>query len=529
MFLFLALAAASAPPQDARAPLLIDRDRVDRPRAPATKPLRAPEKQAVAQVATRGADVTITGVRFRGSQAPARVAAAAQKFLGRTADPKTLQALATALSEAYGQSDVALYTVGIPQQSFAGGTVDVLLTEATVAQAAIVGDPKDHPRLAERMAPLLKERPLSRRTFERQLTLMRSIPGLTVDPQLTDPSGTGALALTVTPRQRDRKFTLGFSNRGVDLLGDGQFDARAEFYGLARNGDQLALSASAASDLKRYRLASAAYAVPVSADGLTLSANAAYLETRPRGSPIRGTAKLGGATLSYPAVRSFHTAADVTLGFDGIDSDNAVFGNLLATERTRALRAAAGISDTRERRSLSLSGSLSKGLDVLGARVTAPLADTSFTKVTLNAGIAQAIGQRGAIRLNASAQYSGDALPAAERFALGGEAVGRAFDTGLLTGDRGVGGLAELAWRPLAKGNLSTSELYTFVDGGAVGIAARGLSPGGDYGLASAGIGGRLRFRDKGELGLEAARTIDDPYPGYGDDWRFSVAWRLSL
>ena len=49
-------------------------------------------------------------------------------------------------------------------------------------------------------------------------------------------------------------------------------------------------------------------------------------------------------------------------------------------------------------------------------------------------------------------------------------------------------------------------------------------------GTMFAGPGGtRLRWVDKAEIGLEAAHVIDDPYPGYAEDWRFSLAWRLSL
>ena len=40
------------------------------------------------------------------------------------------------------------------------------------------------------MAQLTTEKPLSRPTFERQLTLMRAIPGLTFDAAFDDPKAT---------------------------------------------------------------------------------------------------------------------------------------------------------------------------------------------------------------------------------------------------------------------------------------------------------------------------------------------------
>ena len=522
------LAMALVAPQDRGGAILIDRNRIDHP-APAPLPPSQPPALAP-KVASGNPNMTITGINFDGTQAPAPVARAARRFLGRKASIETLQKLAAALSKAYGRSAVALYTVSIPQQDFANGVVRVRLVEGSIAHAAIKGRANKHPLLAARMAPLLDEKPLRRATLERQFTLMRSIPGLTIKPQLTDPQGTGALDLTVTPEQKRTKFTFGYSNRGLDLLGDGELDAGAHFYGLGIDGDELSLTGSAAPDFKRFRYGAASYSAPLTASGLTLSESAAYLETRPRDVPLIGRAKFAGATLSYPVLRSFHRSADVSIGIDGLNSDNAAFGNLIASERTRAVRLSASYADARVRHVFSISGSVSRGLDVLGARVTQPLADPQFTKVAATAKVDQAIGKRATVRLMATGTYSADRLPAAERFTAGGETLGRAFDTALLSGDRGAGGSAELAYRPLKSKAFGQSEVYAFADGAVLGVLPRG--PGAvrqDYALASAGVGLRARYTDKAMLGLEAARPIRDPYPGYDEKWRLIVEWSLSL
>ncbi|RYY43869.1 MAG: ShlB/FhaC/HecB family hemolysin secretion/activation protein [Sphingomonadales bacterium] len=509
--------------------VLIDRNRIDRPRAPVAAPAPAPKRAKTRVAAPSGAAVTIRGIRFEGAEAPGPVAQAAQAFLGRTADTETLTELAAMLSNAYEKSDVALYTVAIPEQDYAEGTVRVLLTEGRIARAEVKGSAGKHRLLRARTAKMTRETPLSRATFERQFSLIRAIPGLTVEPAFDDPGADGALTLTLTPTQKRSKISAGFSNRGIQTLGDGQLDVKADFYGLGVDGDQLGLAASAASDLKRYRYASLAYQAPLTSSGLAVGLNAAYLDTRPRGTPIRGSAVLGGATLSYPLIRSFRRAADLSVGVDAINSDNAAFGALIARERTRAARVAASYSDNGERRSLVVAASLSQGLDILGARVIAPFAETRFRKANASASAAQAIGKRTTVRVNLTGQYSGDRLPAAERYSVGGEAIGRAFDTSLITADRGAGALGELAFRPVRGDTFGTSEFYVFADRAWIGIQGRGVPGRFDTALASAGVGGRLRWRDKAELGLELARVIDDPWPGYDEDWRMSVAWRLSL
>lgn len=516
--------------------VIVDRNRIDRTQAPRTAPVsRSTPKRGKASVSAIGSNAPIQGIRFQGAQAPGPVAEAAKGFIGRPGNKDTLLELAGSLSRAYQRTNVALYTVAIPEQDTASGTVTVLLTEGRIATAsvkddAIEGKGGGHRLLRARMAPMLDETPLTRDTFERQVTLMRAIPGLTFTSDFADPNANGALALTVTPKQKRTRFSAGFSNRGVAQLGDGQFDAKAEFYGLGVDGDQLILAASAASDFKRYRFLSGSYAVPITASGLTLTTSGGYLETRPKGYPVTGTAKLAGTSLSYPLIRDFHRSLDLSLGVDGLNSDNAAFGALIATERTRAVRGGASYADTRDKRSYALGLSASQGLDILGARTDPLYADPRFLKLNGSAYLAQAIGKSLVARVQAGGQWSRNRLPAAERFAVGGDNYGRAFDTGFLSGDRGAGASGELAVRPLKSKKFGTSEIYTFIDRAWIGIEGRGGVPGrSDYALASAGFGTRLRWLDKAEIGLEAERVIDDPWPGYDKDWRFSLAWRLSL
>lgn len=528
MFLLtIALAAgASAAPQD-RGQLLIDRNRADRPQPTMPQPDEKPPVAAPVIIEGGAADVEIAGIAFEGTDAPAPVARAAQAFLGRKASGAVLAEMAAALSEAYSDADVALYTIGIPKQDFAGGVVRIRLIEGRIGEVDVTGE--GHQQLRARLAPLTRETPLSKATFERRLTLAREIPGLTFDTALTDPQGGGVLSLGVTPRQRGTRFGLGFSNRGLDLLGPGQFDAKAELFGALNDGDLFELTGAASPDFEQLRYAAARYLTPIGADGLSFAVNGAYLETRPDSLPVTGRAKAAGATLAYAWLRGFQRSGDVSVAIDGIDSDNAVLGNVFSAEGTRAVRGSASMSVAKPRRQFSVSGAVSKGLDALGARAGDPFSEPGFAKASLAASFGQAIGTRAAIRLNASGQYSRDRLPAAERYAVGGESVGRAFDTAILTGDRGVGGLAELAWRPLKTGSFATSEIYTFGDAAAVAVTGRGGFARQDFSIASAGAGVRVRYLTKAEIGLEGARVLDDPFPGYANDWRLSVSWRLSI
>src|SRR3546814_13175344 len=75
------------------------------------------------------------------------------------------------------------------------------------------------------------------------------------------------------------------------------------------------------------------------------------------------------------------------------------------------------------------------------------------------------LGRRFVGRLRMTGQYSADRLSGNERLAVGGPDYGRAFDTALLSGDRGLAGSFELAFRPELTPRLKGTEIYGFIDG----------------------------------------------------------------
>ncbi len=514
-------------------PLILDQNRVDRiqPAAPPARPRVETRIAPQIDVADDAAAVSIRGIRFEGTKVPLAVARAAERFVGQPARRATLAALAKAMSDAYTTADVALYTVRVPQQDFAGGIVRIGVSEGYIEGVAITGD-VDGRKLtlikayADRLS---REKPLTRTALERYLSLIRDLPGLTLDAQLLRGITPGGVKLVLGLKQRGHEFTFGVDNRTTQSLGDAQGQATLKFYGTLREGDETDFVTASSTDLRRYRYASLAHSSPLGANGARLGATFGYLATRPNNSPLRGEAKLASLTLSAPLIRSYKRNLTLSASLDGVDSDNAAFGSLIAQEHTRAARVAAAFSDVGTNRVIGAAATLSQGLDIIDARVVQPFAETGFRKLNVRASYDRTLSKAIVARLRASGQATSDRLPAVERFAVGGAEFGRAFDAAVLSADRGVAGSGELAWRPNVSKALAASELYSFVDGAKVHFVRRGPVPGASYDLASAGAGVRLAYRERASLEVEGARSIDRPYPGYDDDWRVSVAWRLSL
>lgn len=512
-------------------PLILDQGRPDRvqplaPPLPASEEA-APKGEGLAQVDAAGSGAPIVGIAFEGVEVPAPVAEAARAFIGRPATRPALDALARAMSAAYAKSDVALYTVAIPAQDLSHGTVRVQVAEGFIE--GIVYPTQASPLLRAYAARLMAKKPLTRRTLERYLSLMRDVAGAKIDPQLLRGTRKGGVILSLASTREHSDFSAGFDNQGTRDLGLGQFRAEAHGYSLLRDGDRTDLTLSSATDFRRFRYASLAHGTPIGTDGLTASVSAGYLETRPRSSPLTGTAEIAGLSLVYPVIRGYRKNLSLSLSLDGLNSDAAFVGSLVSSDRTRALRVAAGYSDVGAKSVLSGGITLSRGLDMLGARSLAGISDTVFTKANARATWDRQVGKRLVLRLRATGQYSQDRLAASERFAVGGAEFGRAFDSALLSGDRGFAGLAEMALRPSLPKAIAGSELYGFVDGARLRVVQRLMQPGMSFDLASAGAGVRLAYRDKGSFEIEAARAIDNPYPGFRGDWRINVGWRLSL
>jgi hemolysin activation/secretion protein len=512
----------------------IDQNRVDRAPAPSVEvPKAAPVTPGAATQVDAGNDVAppIRNISFEGTSVPRVVAEAAQAFVGQPASKANLQALADAMSAAYGRSEVALFTIAIPDQDLSHGEVRVLVAEGHVEAVVLSGEVEGRKlALVRRYADrLTRERPTSRRTLERYLSLIQDIPGLKVKPQLQMGEGPGGVRLIIDLDYQRPTLTFSFDNRTTRLVQDGQFNATAKAYQLLREGDETALNATASVDFSDLLFVGLSHSTPIGTEGTRLSFNGGYLRTRPDGSSQSGEAKSAGITISHPLIRSYRHNLTLSVALDGLNSENAAFGSLISTERSRAVRAAAAYAQSGKRRTISGALTASKGLGILGTRVPTRIGEETFFKINGRATLDQAIGQRAVLRLRTSGQWTRDPLPAVERFAIGGASFGRAFEVGLISADRGVAGLAEFAWRPVAKGKFSTSEVYAFVDGAKSRILGRPPFEGKDFDLASAGAGARLGWSDKALVEVEAAHVLDQPFPGYDGDWRLSVSWRLNV
>lgn len=531
--MILASILAAALPGALSQPLIIDQGRADRipvpdlPQPQAEPVVRSDAASELTRVDATGNDRPIAGIRFDGARVPAPVAQAAETFINRPANGQALKQLAAAMSDAYAKSDIALYTIAIPDQDLSSGTVVVQVAEGFIEDVVY---PKGASPLMRAYAERLRAiHPLTRSVMERQLSLMRDVTGATVTAQLLRGQKAGGVILSLTIARKTVDARISYDNSRSPLLGRGKFDAEVTLNSVLRDGDQTRLTGQIARDLHSFAYVALAHSTPLGASGLKLNLSGAYLKTNVESFDLQGNATAGGISLSYPLIRSYRRNLILSGGIDMVNSNSALYGTVLSSDRIRTGRLSAGYSNAGTKTVLTAGATVSKGLGILGDRGTSGQSDPRFTKVNATAGYDRALGKRLVIRLRGMAQYSGDQLPATERMAIGGADYGRAFDTAALTGDSGFAGSLELAVRPLRSKRLGGTEVYGFVDHARVYINDRIGFPASQWNLGSAGGGVRFAYSDFASVNVEVAKSINEPFDGATDDWRVNLSWKLNL
>lgn len=505
-------------PQDG---LIVDRGRLDRSQPlpdqpPPPTPAEAEGADApVAPFVLRAVDIRTPPV------AADEIRAAVDPFIGQTLDADGLARLRAAVSTTLSRR-AALPIVSIDTRESATGLLRITAAPGRVGRVAIYGDTRPSVDLMRRYAGrLAAEAPLTRETAERYLSLIADIPGAKTTLESAPSATPGATDLGFDVDFSRWVFETDINNRGSQTLGRTQVTGAVTLNGGWRMGDQTRLALTVPTDPDRFQFLSLSHRQPIGADGMAVTLASGRLRTRVEGAD--GDATTLGAVFSWPMIRSYRRNLVLSAGLDSLDSDNAVFGNLRATEKTRALRASAAFGQIGTGSTLNASLTISRGVDGLGAEVDG-FTDADFTKLNGRVDGARAFGRSIRVSGAVAVQYSQDRTPTAELFSLGGTDFGRGFGSGLLVGDSGYGAKIETAWRPaFVPRPFAGSELYAFADGGEVMVNARGPFAERSDSLMSAGGGVRIAVADKVMVELEGARAVDDPRPS-GARSRFGFA-----
>jgi hemolysin activation/secretion protein len=506
----------------------VDRDRSDRttpqlPHGDATRLPGSTTSVAPPSAAAPAITTKLTTIRYEGASLPGPyLAKATASFIGMPINAERLTALAAAVGTAYSKSDIAYYSVVIPAQIPTGGVLTIRVVEGAVTHYTINGavDPVTTDRMAAQIRHIMRDKPLRKSVLERAISLMRDLPGQSVEARIRQLDLGGALVIDLTASRKKANVGVTLDNNGVaNVIDTFQMQVALTANNLIRDGDQTRVSTYLPIHPDRYQYYSISHSTPIGNDGLIFALSGAHLRTRTYDGSIVGTATLAGATLSYPIIRSSTANLTVTASLDGINSTNYFLDTQFGDTRSRAARFGANWSKSDAKNGYAVSAVVSQGLAAFGARAYIGFSEKSFTKVNLQAVVVRTIAKNLTLRVTARAQYSSDLLPVTERATIGGPGAGRAFIIGAITAEKVAAGVAEIAWSLPAKSKLlKTVSLFAFADGAVAGTIARpyyGL-PAADYSLSSAGGGIRAQVTRSLLASVELAVPVKRPDSTYG-------------
>jgi hemolysin activation/secretion protein len=392
------------------------------------------------------------------------------------------------------------------------GILRVHVFEPRITRVALHGDAGPHvERIGELGQRLQASVPLRPAAMQQVLREMRALPGLEVAATTQrDGDLRNAYVLDVKTSYRPVETVLRFSNRGTDEIGPLFLSAQVVANDLLGLSEHLGVLAIAASDRREYRGAALFGDAPLNTSGTHLAFSGFRSASQPHEAPqdlpddYRRTR--GSLRLLQSLSRDFLVSATLEADDLHIVRD----GSLLRDDRLRIVELGAQLAWSEGSVAYLSTVELRHGLgDRLGARLDARDLAVDARRGNFVATHAQLIRlqrfrELWTLRVDAMAQQSSNVLPYSERFHIGGDRLGRGFETIEIAGDSGAGAKVELRrdlrWDARGWGRPS---VYGFSDYG----AAWRQDAAGSESAATAGMGLALDGR-RVHAYLEAASPI---------------------
>lgn len=467
--------------------------------------------------------LNVRGVNVQGSTAIPfeEVSALFTPFINGTHTVGELNVATQKVSELYQRHGYALSFAYLPPQDFANGAVQVIVVEGYVQSLNLEGNfGRSEDLLRELAQPLLNERPLTAKTFQKQTQLMARLPGVQITASASLPTTTdGAVPLVIKSKHKPVAFTLGGEARKPTP----RLIASVTLNDPLWSGSQLQASAMLENPDKE-RFATIGFTQQLSAQGT--QARLSYSDYRSFNPPATRTPGIDDLTqqrkldfnLSHPWILSNTHQLITTAGLYAINYSRELADSqdsLLLKEDVRTLYAQMAWSSFGPNTVRSASVLLARGLDSMGAYKNTDLlrgsqlyplvnpAKLDFTRITGDYSQRHRFANQMGAAFAVGGQYSGDILPTPEKISFGSTRYGRGYQAGEFSGDSGMGASAELNYQhPLNQAWIKSVEPYVLYEWARTKHQTSGIK---GNTLRSASLG--LRVSDNRHYALDVAMS----------------------
>lgn len=441
-----------------------------------------------------------------------------QPIIGQTLSLAELSELTQRLTRRYQQDGYLLSYAYLPPQDFADGRVQVVLVEGHVHDYRIEGEIGPARAYLARLLERLKaERPLTRQTLDRYVSLMGRIPGVTLQARVEAPvADDGAARLVV---QVSRRPFVGNVIANDGSRADPQALVSVASNAQTRHGEQVRATVLAPPGDDEAHYARLDYSQFIDDQGLQLQLSASRYRSEPRtrvrlddGTDLRQhrDSDRYAIGLGQPLIAAPDEWLEVVGRFyvvkDRVDYQGVAQQADTATD-VRALSFEGDWRKVEAGRLRMLSAGVYQGMDYLGARSNAGY-DLDFLRLRLSGLQSDDFTEHWQGVASAALYWSGDNLPDSERLLFGGQSFGRGSPHDQASGDKGWGVAYEVNYSFRRGGEwLKVVQPYVVVDAARTWFNDVDVH---EAKLASAALGVRLGDRRYFNVAVELAKPLAD-------------------
>ncbi|HEY0625866.1 MAG TPA: ShlB/FhaC/HecB family hemolysin secretion/activation protein [Allosphingosinicella sp.] len=421
-----------------------------------------------------------------------------------------------------------LARVEIPPQQITGGRVQLQVVEAHIASVQVTGSAGGAQRkVRDYVSRLQGLAPFNMDVVQRQILLAADVPGVTISTNIRPAQGTaGAVELVVQVDHEPVNVLTAFQNYGSSAVGPWTVLGRVDLNSLTPLGERTSLVLSTDPSFEEQQVLQILQEARLGADGLLARGSIALGETHPRAAlaplEIESQSFVGELGLAYPIIRHRRRNLWISGGIEFVNQTTDLFDGRarLIDDKLRVLSGRLEADQRFSLFSLPIFGSgsieLRKGLDAFGASERGE-ATLSRTAANPEAWAARLSGRtewllmpRFSLATASLLQWADDPLLAYEELSIGNYTIGRGYDPGSVSGDRGAASSLELRYGPVQLGQ-SNAQVFGFFDSAWV----ENLDPGsGQHTVRSVGGGMRINLGRTFSLDVAYAHPMDAPVPG---------------
>lgn len=372
------------------------------------------------------------------------------KFQGTTLTLPEVAEVANLITAYYRSHDFPLARAIIPPQTIERGIVRIEVIEALYGQVSLDNSSQVNDALLQSMlSPLQGGQAISQTRMDHVLLLLSDVPGVLVDATLKPGSEIGSSDLVVSTLPGPSVFgSVTLDNYGNRYTGRERLSGALSVLNVLDLGDTLSVNAMSSGRGMHYgRLG---YEFMFNGLGTRLGAAYSMLDYvlgAPITTDIHGTAQVTSLWAKHPLIRSRDANVQVQIQYDAIKLRD-FYAVTIENDRSLSNLSLSLSGDVRDQwfdsaavNAWTLNWSTGHvGFDnatAHGADATTANTQGGFSKWNASLVRLQALTPESQLHLTASTQWARNNLDSSQRMSVGGPYSVRAYDPGVMSGDKG--------------------------------------------------------------------------------------------